>query len=358
MINELRQPIRLEPVSETVSPLGNGERDDIFDILKGLAILFVIVGHCEVGYLHSFIYSFHIPLFFFVSGYFLKNRPVRDEIRLNLKRLIFPYTFTAICICIVAVGKDLSNYTYADGSYTQRIIITCLIGFMGKNAPQHMDNIGTPWFFLALFWARTSAVLIINKIKSIKFLCAVVLFLSMVGMVLEKFFFFPFCIPQGLYALSFVYVGYIFRTKDLFNSTSIKFIFPFFLILWFFSLAQNGVNFAEGQFPTGYIFGLFGAIGAIITLYITIKHLYYKESILWHIVNFCGHYSLIIYSIHAIEVKSCNWKAFALLHHIPLNHFTLFQISVRMIVVFTFTYIILKIRPIRSGVFQIRTHCK
>lgn len=133
--NELRLSVRLEPVPETATSLENGERDETFDVLKGLAILLVIIGHCEIGALHSFIYSFHVPLFFFVSGYFLKQRPVRDEVRLNFKRLIIPYAFTAICICIVAVCKDLSNYTYADGSFSQGMIITSLIGFMGQISP-------------------------------------------------------------------------------------------------------------------------------------------------------------------------------------------------------------------------------
>ena len=54
------------------------------DSVKGLAIFLVIVGHCIDGYrdagifkqyllefnsLHNFIYSFHMPLFFIISGY-------------------------------------------------------------------------------------------------------------------------------------------------------------------------------------------------------------------------------------------------------------------------------------------------
>lgn len=46
------------------------------DILKGIAIICVFIGHTTndnygniSGLLHMWIYSFHMPLFFFLSGY-------------------------------------------------------------------------------------------------------------------------------------------------------------------------------------------------------------------------------------------------------------------------------------------------
>ena len=54
------------------------KRSSEFDILKGIGILLVIIGHvCNhlmigggAANWHNIIYSFHMPLFFFVSGYF------------------------------------------------------------------------------------------------------------------------------------------------------------------------------------------------------------------------------------------------------------------------------------------------
>lgn len=63
-----------------------------FDILKGVGILLVILGHIEIPYmLKIVIYSFHMPLFFFVSGCFLsfnqlervylkKNQAITDSL--------------------------------------------------------------------------------------------------------------------------------------------------------------------------------------------------------------------------------------------------------------------------------------
>lgn len=50
------------------------ERDFIIDQIKGFGMILVILGHMSVGQeLHQWIYSFHMPLFAFVSAVFLKN---------------------------------------------------------------------------------------------------------------------------------------------------------------------------------------------------------------------------------------------------------------------------------------------
>ena len=51
-------------------------RSPYWDTLKGLLILLVILGHCGTALsegLLSVIYSFHMPLFVFISGYFSKK---------------------------------------------------------------------------------------------------------------------------------------------------------------------------------------------------------------------------------------------------------------------------------------------
>jgi len=52
------------------------ERITYIDIAKGLGILVIVLAHNDLaGYhptLHKFIYAFHIPLFFFLSGMFFR----------------------------------------------------------------------------------------------------------------------------------------------------------------------------------------------------------------------------------------------------------------------------------------------
>ena len=50
------------------------QRDTTFDIMKGIGILLVLLGHVyEWKAIGHFVYSFHMPLFFIVAGYFSKR---------------------------------------------------------------------------------------------------------------------------------------------------------------------------------------------------------------------------------------------------------------------------------------------
>lgn len=143
------------------------QRNDSFDILKGIAILLVIVGHCETFRFRSFIYSFHMPLFFFIAGFFLKSRPFSQEISLSFKRLIVPYAFTSVCICVSALLYEIVNYSFfSDGSYFQKSVIVYLLGSRGRLSEYLGGNVDVLWFLLALFWARCITAFFIQKIHS------------------------------------------------------------------------------------------------------------------------------------------------------------------------------------------------
>lgn len=353
--NELRQPILLEQSPDATQPLQNGKRDETFDVLKGIAIILMIVGHCEVHSLHAFIHSFHMPLFFFVAGYFLKLRPIKDEISSSAKRLLVPYVFLSFCICIVAFIKDLLNYTWADGITTQRTIILHLLGSHARITPEWLVGIiGACWFVLAMFWARLFTIILLKKIKNKHLICLLFFLLPIVGQILNQFVFVPYCITQGLCASSFVFLGFIIKKYQVLEKGNFKKLAPLFVILWLCNWNQGGVGMASFWYPMGYIFALFGSLGAFFVMYVIMKNLYTKESFLWRGILFAGRYSLIIYCVHIIEARICNWKAFALLHHFPLEFFDMFQVSIRLIVAFLFTFFILKIKPLREHIFQIK----
>ena len=64
------------------------------DDLKAIAIMFVVWGHFASGNILvcRFIYSFHVPLFFFISGYLYKQEQKPYTLILNnFRRLIVPY---------------------------------------------------------------------------------------------------------------------------------------------------------------------------------------------------------------------------------------------------------------------------
>ena len=91
------------------------ERDNTLDILKGLLIISVVLGHCGVEYIHNFVFLFHMPLFFILSGYLLKReRMVKSGyVWRKVRNLMIPY-FVYLGIDILLIRK---TYTHDDILY-------------------------------------------------------------------------------------------------------------------------------------------------------------------------------------------------------------------------------------------------
>ncbi len=85
------------------------------DIARGIGILLIVLGHNDLSeyhpFLHKFIYSFHIPLFFFLSGMFFKpERPFRDLLKRRFDSLLKPFLFIVFAIYLFEAG--FGNMTF------------------------------------------------------------------------------------------------------------------------------------------------------------------------------------------------------------------------------------------------------
>ena len=94
------------------------QREAWIDIVKGLAIIFVVIGHVVTSYHNSgllkeakafnfvcdFLYTFHMPLFFAISGY-LNNKTQRDEpLGRAVARRCVVYGIPYVVFSVVAYG--------------------------------------------------------------------------------------------------------------------------------------------------------------------------------------------------------------------------------------------------------------
>lgn len=72
------------------------KRKEWIDIAKGIGIIFVVLGHCFVKDtpMHNWIFSFHMPLFFLLSGYCFKPEKytdIKSVFQTRFKALMLPY---------------------------------------------------------------------------------------------------------------------------------------------------------------------------------------------------------------------------------------------------------------------------
>ena len=122
------------------------------DIARGIAILLMIIGHTiKYGTLRNAIFSFHMPLFVIVSGYFYKEKSIKDEICNSIVHLLIP------CIIIgffVTLKQNLSIYDLNHSIIQSLKSIAVGYTFQMK-IPYHFPDIGELWFVY---------MLIINKL--------------------------------------------------------------------------------------------------------------------------------------------------------------------------------------------------
>lgn len=71
----------------------NGNRTQSVDIAKGILIILVVVAHAQADIVHDIIFIFHMPLFFVISGFLIRQEKLLKTgyVRGKIKHLIIPY---------------------------------------------------------------------------------------------------------------------------------------------------------------------------------------------------------------------------------------------------------------------------
>lgn len=219
------------------------ERVDYLDELRGFAILLVVLGHIylpftQLGSLYPVaeaIYSFHMPLFFFISGYLCEQTNRLDVlgfskfIKKKFIALIVPYLFWLIPGYIMFSSGKLEKW----GDLLQRFMF-----FPNLNI----------WFLPVLFLMMllyTIQYFILGKsdntVKRLGFMFTISLLLALLGIVYHSYF----CFVYIIYVCSFWGGSLLYKRKDLQNRiTNIKIMGGASLILlglwYFFPYESNG----------------------------------------------------------------------------------------------------------------------
>ena len=124
------------------------KRLDWIDVAKGLGILMVLYGH-SYGPHNRYIYLFHMPLFFLLSGFLYNPRgSFRDFLIRKVKSLYIPFVGWNILILIGRLIPKLMR-----GNLTSGIILSTLkkIGGVLLTLDKDGDYLGAIWFLGALF---------------------------------------------------------------------------------------------------------------------------------------------------------------------------------------------------------------
>lgn len=128
----------------------NRKRIEYLDIAKGIGMILVIMGHIEYinAEIHEYIYAFHMPLFFLISGILIWEKKEEEKhfgelIVKRLKGIMLPYAVFSILFFVIesvrVIIKDLDTW---DIVFKQLFQSVCLQG------------VSTLWFLPALFMSE------------------------------------------------------------------------------------------------------------------------------------------------------------------------------------------------------------
>ena len=81
-----------ESVPGNVRGQSRAERLSWLDVLKGIGIILVVIGHIYSNQtIFNWLYSFHMPLFFLSAGWVYKEKTVLADIKRRIQTIVIPY---------------------------------------------------------------------------------------------------------------------------------------------------------------------------------------------------------------------------------------------------------------------------
>jgi len=180
------------------------KRVEYIDIARGIGILLVVMGHNDFSLISPFayqvIYSFHMPLFFFLSGYFLDaSIPFFEFLKKRFHSILKPYFFTIFLIYFMSVSFEKMRFSTALQRITKSLY----------GSGYYLDWVQL-WFLPHLFVVSLYAFLFLAVLgwmnnRYIRW-GVLILTLALSSLFLKSFYPFPFAIfgkQYELYGLPF-----------------------------------------------------------------------------------------------------------------------------------------------------------
>ena len=272
------------------------KRDATIDITKGIGIYLVCLGHTTSNeILLKWLYSFHMPLFFFLSGIFHSQTENYIEfLKKKTKALLVPYLFFAITLFMffLLVSKKI-GFSAGENLSVKENFIGIFIGTEIKDLSQVSWG-GQLWFLLALFLVAN--IMYFVKKLSLKTQILVNILMIIVNIYLTKKLNFklPWSFLTSLMAFNFYWFGNYFR-KDILNRKNIpNLILASLLIINLIISHLNGKVDMWGNSYGNLIMFFIGAYSGILFLIFFIKKLITNNRFLEYI----GKNSLVILAYH------------------------------------------------------------
>lgn len=202
------------------------ERSKWIDVYKGIGIILVVAGHIFDGLIRDLIFLFHMPLFFFISGYLYKPKNYFNYFTKKSLSLLIPYFSFLIVFSVLYffINGDVDIYAiFYGGRKLQGIygifwFVTCL--FLTQQLYNYFyKNFSPKNIFIIMFF----------------FLC-----FSYVNSLIISDFYLPWNLNVVFASLPLFYAGNIYSKRGL-NSNYISLLGVSLLVIIFTLLFPQNI---------------------------------------------------------------------------------------------------------------------
>lgn len=285
--------------------------------MKGVGILLVILGHCMLfeNPINRIIYSFHMPLFFILSGYVynIKYKDLQKEfIFKKLKMLLYYFILpTSIFMLITPLFFKLGFYNHSFTNIPENYnYIDLIIQYLKSLI--YLDNL--PLLVAQVWFVRTLVIDLISFNFINRLLKTNILKKQLIISIIY-FSIFLFLQYRGFSNLwvniflsyPFIYIGYLFKEKNIlskldniFKNKQLNFISIIIIVIFMFFFGilypKNIIDFYSSQLESLFYLSIMLPVGLLLTYFISKV---FNE----YILNFFGKNSVKVLIIHGVILK-------------------------------------------------------
>lgn len=268
-------------------------RDISVDIAKGIGIILVVWGHssspCKL-----LLYSFHMPLFFFLAGFFLKNEPFKDFLYKKFRTLFVPFCFFYIVSLIIKIPFFIffkynikeTIRLLEDGTMFSLVKVDCSLWFLAC-----LITTLFLWYCIEHFLRS-----LILKISAVVVLFVLGLFFA------SKQIFPPMYFGQACIVLPFIMMGNLYRVKFKGKRTEWTFVGGILLFALSYPLRQSPTNISLMLVDSNFLLYIIPALSGIIVVVnlseLLVKYQCKKTTMLTRELSKIGVLSLFIMALH------------------------------------------------------------
>ena len=280
-------------------------RDHSIDIMRGIAMILVVMGHityCNI-WLKAWLYSFHIPLFFFISGttFSVDKYNWKSFVLKRIKSLLIPYFVFSFTNYIFSFFYDLF---FGIDFYTTKKFIGIFLAY------RLTDYYNGLWFLITLFFSEIllfHIIKIINKRNNnASTFLALGTVLLVAGIVIINFVKgFLWSLDLVPLASSFICFGYYYKLKKEKLKKYVK--IRYFIVFGLINVLLSIINFYFFGFVDLYgatlgnpLFFIIASLSGIITS--ALFALIVKKC---RIIELIGKNTIVIYCLHQTIIIPC-----------------------------------------------------